>query len=80
MILRCVVAAINAAGEPDLFFVKVECTDEQYNDGEHYVAAKRAAEDDGYEPVLAYDEDDPAGSAMMSLFVWKSASTVEVRS
>lgn len=73
MIVRCVVAASNAGGEPDLFPVKVICSEEQYTNGEHYAAANQAAEDEGYEPALAFDENDPGGVAMMSIFTWSSA-------
>ena len=74
--IHCIVAASNSNGDPDLFFVKVRCTQEQYDNGAHYVRAKAAAESAGYEPFLAYDEQDSAGRAMLPLFEWKTASTV----
>lgn len=49
MITRCIVAAINADGEPDFFFVKVDCTEDQYGNGYHYDAAMKAANDEGCE-------------------------------
>lgn len=76
MIVRCVVAAINGDGEPDLYFVKVECSQDQYDTGIHYEAAEEAADKDGYDPMLAYDEYDPAGTAMMHMFEWDTASLV----
>jgi len=74
--VRCVVACVNANGEPDLFFVRVECTGEEYDHGAHYDCAEDAAKEEGYEPHLAYDEHDAAGSAMMVLFEWDTASAV----
>lgn len=61
MSIRCAVAVTNANGEPDLFFCRVECTKEQYDDGLHYRAAERAAVEDGY-VVRGWtcDERDPA--------------------
>lgn len=77
-VLRCVVAATNSNGEPDLYFIKIHCTEEQYDRGEHYIAAKQAAEDEGYESFLAYDENDPGGEAMLPLFTWDSASVISI--
>lgn len=77
-IIRCIVACVNSNGEPDLYFVKVKATLDQYENGFHYQTARAAAEDEGYEAVLAYDENDSAGFAMLSLFEWDTASTVSV--
>lgn len=76
--IRCIVACVNSNGEPDLFFIKVLVSKESYNRGQHYVAAQDAASRHGYEPMLTYDENDRAGEAMLSLFVWESASTIEI--
>jgi len=78
MIVRCVVAAVNSNGEPDLYFVKVVCTQEQFDNGAHYEAALQSAEDEGFDPALAYDEQDYAGDRMMGLFVWSSATSVDI--
>ena len=60
---------------PDLFFVKVECTDEQYENGVHYMIAldwvRENHEVDG--PYWVCDENDPA-KAVMDLFNWDTAS------
>lgn len=76
MTVRCVVAAINGDGDPDLYFVKVNCTEDQYLLGIHYDAAEFAADREGYEACLAYDEHDSAGKAMMALFDWNTASEI----
>jgi hypothetical protein len=79
MQVKCVVAATNANGEPDLYFLKVSCTNRQYSAGEHYARAKQAAEDEGYEePMVAFDQCDAAGKAMLPLFQWETASLVRV--
>jgi hypothetical protein len=74
--IRCIVAAVNGDGAPDLFFVKVQCSEAAYDRGAHYEAAKQEAEREGYEPVLAYDEGDSAGAAMTVLFEWDTATVV----
>lgn len=70
-IIKCAVFGLNADGEPDIYYCKIKCTEDQYNCGDHYDAAKDAAEDAGYDALLAADENDPAG-AVMQLFVWDS--------
>lgn len=58
MIVKLCVAAYGCDG-PDLFFCKVECSQEQYDNGDHYDRAKKAAEELGYEsPMVALDEND----------------------
>ena len=79
MTIKCIVAAINSNGAPDLYFCKVSCTQEQYTAGDHYLTAKRSAEDEGYEPMLAFDENDPAGPGLCSLFVWDSINAIQLR-
>lgn len=84
--IRCIVAGTDANGGPDLFFVKVQLNDEtdlsendDVNTGKHYSAAEKAAENNGYEgPFVAFDEIDHAGNAMLGLFVWESASIVDL--
>lgn len=73
------VAATNSNGEPDIYFVIVECTNEQIDRGDHYDAAREAAQAAGYEPHdLVFDQNNAAGNAMQSLFVWESASIVNI--
>jgi hypothetical protein len=77
-IFRCVVAAKNSNGDPDLFFVKVKCSEEEFQNCRHYAAAEEAARNHGYEPHLSFDERDEAGKAMLPLFNWDSASVVNI--
>ncbi len=74
MLVKCVVACHNAQGEPDLAFVKVRCTQAQYDEGQHYQAAELWAHQDNYEaPFVVFDEND-GPDALFDLFVWNSAS------
>lgn len=72
------VSAINANGEPDLYFCRVRCTDTQYDEGLHYEAAKDLATNNGYEPALAYDDTDSAGRALADLFQWETATVSDI--
>jgi len=74
--VKCMVASINANGEPDIYFVKVNCTQIEFDEGKHYDRAKEEAENEGYEPKLVFDEFDRAGKAMSNLFAWNTASIV----
>ena len=78
-VIRCIVTCTNANGELDLFFVKVQCTKKDIEQGQHYDAAREAARQAGYEAdigSLVYDEDNAAGKAIIVLFVWSNADTV----
>lgn len=78
-IIKCVIACINSNGEPDFFFVKVNGTEDQINDGYHYDAAKKYCDDEGYVSHLAYDENDCGFTACFeNSFVWESASVIEI--
>ena len=68
--MKMIVAGHNASGEPDLFFCKILCTEEQVADGEHYDMATRLAASEGYEPKIAFDTIDPAGKELAKLY-WK---------
>jgi hypothetical protein len=70
-IIRCAVFSNNSNGEPDIFFCKINCSQEQYNKVEHYKSAMQLAQENGYEAFLACDQNDPAG-ACLKLFNWKS--------
>jgi len=78
MIVRCMVAAINANGDADFYFVKVDCTEDQYNLGEHYDAAEKQAEEEDYEPKLTFDEFEFAGKAIVDHFEWDTVTTIKI--
>jgi hypothetical protein len=76
IVVRCMVSALNSNGDSDFHFCKVKCTPDQYEEGEHYRAAGAHAREEGFEPLLAYDECDSAGQAMLDMFNWEPAQVV----
>src|SRR5262245_5632789 len=71
--IRVIVAGTNRNGESDLFFTKVQATGEQVESGNHYERAEAAAVKAGYQrPLVAFDEEDPAGRAIVGLYEWAS--------
>ena len=78
MQIKCIVSAINSNGEPDLYFTVIECSQVQYDSGEHYDAAIGQCNEDGYDAYLAYDENDAAGKMLLPLFEWESANVVNI--
>ncbi len=78
LVINCVVACHNASGEPDFFFCRIGCMQEQYDEGEHYEAARCQAQLQGYEgDFVVYDEND-GPNWLFEHCVWESAGTVEV--
>ena len=76
MIIKCVVACRNAEGASDFYFCKVECSEAEYDVGDHYDVAEQSAEDEGYEgPMVAFDEND-GPEWLFDHFVWDSASVI----
>lgn len=78
MKIKCIVAATNSNGDPDLYFVIVKATRTQIDKGQHYSAAQAYAERAGYEPALCYDEECSAGKAMLPLFQWETATVLDI--
>ena len=76
--IKVVVAAINADGDSDFYFCYVMATQDQIDVGDHYQRAEVEAELEGYEPKLSYDEQDRIGEGFWDLFVWESASVLEL--
>jgi hypothetical protein len=76
--IRCIVAAIDANGEPSLFFVIINGTTSQFARGQHYHEAIEYANKCGYEGKLAFDEYDTDGKAMLGLFIWQSATVIDI--
>ena len=51
-----IVLACSIKGVPAMVRYDVECTKDQYNEGEHYEMAKTMAEEEGYEaPFICFD-------------------------
>jgi hypothetical protein len=81
IMVNCIVAVRDAEGVPDFYPVKIECTKEQYDNGEHYDAAKYTAKDDGYDAYLAYDENDLSSkyvAGLFNLFDWNSVNITDI--
>lgn len=75
---KCAVAVTNSNGEPDLWFVKVRCTEEQFEVGDHYEAAAAHADENGCDSSsIIYDKDCPANE-ILNLFKWETASIVDL--
>lgn len=75
MIVRCVVAG-NGMNGPDFYFCKIECTQEEYDNGEHYkLAAEAALVAEAYDPDNAVVFDEHDGPVwLFEHFVWSTAS------
>ena len=76
--VKVMVAVVDANGEPDFFFCKVNCSEAEINDGEHYEAARALAAKEGYEVRLVLDEMDRGGKAIEHVFEWDSATVVDL--
>lgn len=77
--IKCAVFSLNSNGEPDIFFCKIKCSQEDYDNGIHYKRAKELAEENGYDAVLACDENDPAGQ-VTKLYDWKTINKSDLKS
>jgi hypothetical protein len=77
MKVKCLVAGTNASGSPDFFPVVIECTIDEYNNGDHYETAKALAESEGYTPKLVIDErDDGFEIVDITSVDWSTASLI----
>jgi hypothetical protein len=76
MVIKCAVVC-EAMDGPDIYFVKVSCAQEEYENGRHYDAAWHfvSSEQIVIGSYIVIDEFDP-GSAVMQLFAWDAASVV----
>jgi hypothetical protein len=60
MKINCVIAVTaDRSGSPNFASVTVECSQEQYDSGDHYDAARNWASGEGYDgPFVVYDQND----------------------
>lgn len=78
--IKCVVCAMNANGQPDLYFVRVNGTQEQFDEGQHYEAAENDADAQDYEPKLVYDETDPYSFELLSICPnWRRTTLINLQ-
>jgi hypothetical protein len=77
MIVKCVVAGYTLAGKPDFYFCNVECTKEEFDNGDHYDAAEAEAEANSFaaDNMVAFDEFD-GPDWLFKYFAWHTATTV----
>lgn len=79
MNIKTIVVCRNSQGEPDLFPVLITCETDQFNNGDHYDAACRAAMDNGYDGVMvAADEHDPL-FRKITLVRWEAMVELDIR-
>lgn len=83
--VRCIVACTNSQGTPELVPVVVECTQAEYDEGDHYDAARDHVTENGYEgDFVVFDENDKAlivGTEinLFDLVLWDNADTTASR-
>lgn len=59
MIVRCIVAGMNSESTPDFYACSVECDEDAYEVGEHYISAREQAEQAGFQgELVVFDEFD----------------------
>jgi hypothetical protein len=77
MLIKCVVACVNASGESDFYFCRVTCSPDEYDEGAHYEIAEDAASSEGYDgPMVVFDEND-GPNWLFEHFVWDSSSVFD---
>ena len=68
--VKCVVSCFDSNGVPTFFPCIIECTKEEYSEGEHYEMARNEAIDARYEnPKIVYDEND-GPEFLFNRFTW----------
>jgi hypothetical protein len=64
---KVAVLARDSNGAPDLVFYDISCSKTDRDQGLHYDEAERRAVSDGYDPVISFDDFDPAWSRIQLL-------------
>lgn len=67
---KVIVLCKNSEGAAEFFTCTPEATRAQLEEGDHLELAKECAEDNGYEPVMAFDQSDPAAMQMAGVVRW----------
>ena len=70
MNIKCIVIADNASGEADFWACIVDCTERQYNEGDHFETAEVCAENERYENTYACDEHEPLFKPFLNIVDW----------
>ena len=77
-IIRCIVAELDHKDEPNLLGVRIRCTEEQQENGDHCAEAERLCSKHGGDPMLVFDENNYSGSSMLGLFDWDKVDIVDI--
>jgi hypothetical protein len=80
LVIKCAVGCQGGDG-PELHFVRVQCTQEQYENGEHYEAASEYVTDDHNVggPFWVVDENDPAKDVLILCNWWDDVVLTRLR-
>ena len=70
--MQLAVCARNAGGACELVLVEVHATAAQCHDGDHYDLALVAAQERGFDPIVAFGPGDPAWDTMQEHRVFKA--------
>jgi hypothetical protein len=73
---KFVVAGKDQNDDSDFYFVKVSCTDSNKDKAKR--GARYAASNNGYYGHVVFDETFSGWSELEEMFVWESASTVDI--
>lgn len=77
--IRVVVACTYAPSDgPDFYFCKVECRQDQYENGDHYDCARLRASGEGFEPAMVCFDENDGPKFLFDHFVWESASILDI--
>lgn len=78
MYVNCVIACHNALGDPDLFFCRVQCSEEQYACDDHISAVQDYAQQQGWSgPYVTFCPGD-VPNWLFAHFEWRTASIVRI--
>lgn len=78
--VRCVLACVNASGRGEFVPVKVRCSADQYDLGDHYGAVKAWAKGQRYEaPYVVVDEVEMHPATVLQAFDWDNVPTIECK-
>lgn len=72
--VKMLVLCENAEGAAEFHACEIPVTARQIESGEHYGLAETEAENNGYKPIKAFDQTDPAMKQMVSLAQWISGA------
>lgn len=73
--IKVAVLAIDSNGSPELLGYEINTTQCSIDEGNHFDMAKQSAREDGYEePMMAFDQKDPAVKSLGVITEWFAAN------